>query len=116
MRFMFAKFKEDFIIEDLFNSQLDVGYGGRFIPVSFMAKYNRLDLLVIVFSETDQFNEYTDFADVASKYGNLNIIKYLSAQGVKFESDLAKLTPMEYAAENGHLEVLKWLHLNRSEG
>ena len=57
MRFMFAKFKED-IIEDLSinfkDKDYDDGYG--FIAVSFMAKYNRLDLLEIVFSDTDLFN------------------------------------------------------------
>ena len=74
---MLAEFKQD-IIKDFCVTQLDFDHFGSFIAVSFMPKYNRLDLLTIVFSETDQFNEYTDFANLASKYANLKAIKFLS--------------------------------------
>ena len=113
---MFANFK-DKLIEDLSMHEEDHVSNEWFISVSFMAKYNRLDLLEIVFSETDQFIDCSDFASLASINGNLNAIKFLSAQGAKFESDFTNdFSTVEYAAVNGHLDVLKWLHLNRSEG
>jgi hypothetical protein len=50
--------------------------------------------------------------DVASKYGNLGLLKYLHKARPKECSNRA----IDYAAHNGNLEIVKWLLLNRNEG
>ena len=115
MRFMFAKFRDE-IIKELLVNLYDENYGSC-ASASLTAKYNRIDLLEIILNETNQFNESTDLTNLASMYGYLDAIKFLSANGAKFESDLEdNCSAMELAAIYGHLDVLKWLHVNRSEG
>ena len=47
--------------------------------------------------------------DIAAYYGYLELLKN--------NNDLVFTeTAMDWAAENGHLKVIKWLHTNRSEG
>ena len=47
--------------------------------------------------------------DIAAFYGYLALIK--EKKYITFTFDA-----MNYAAKNGHLEVVKWLHFNRKEG
>ncbi len=61
-------------------------------------------LLAFIFSFNHGFN-----GDIAAKIG------YLS--GIVYSTNLTFTTyAMDFAAANGHLEVVKWLHNNRKEG
>eukprot|EP01133_Synstelium_polycarpum_P008362 gene8362-9822_t len=55
---------------------------------------------------------------MAAKHGRLDIVKRLSdlrnSDGLLVAR--ASTSAMDYAAANNHLEVLQWLHANRSEG
>ena len=67
MKFMFAKFKKQ-IIEFLKNEDIeDVDQGREHSAISFISKYNRLDLCEIVYSETDLFNEIDYSLALAAK-------------------------------------------------
>ena len=48
----------------------------------------------------------------ASKYGYLNIVKWLHHNTNRGCTEYA----MDYASRNGHLDVVIWLHQNRKEG
>ena len=76
-----------------------------------LARYNRLDLYEIVYLETDAFNGIDRVVDYASCYGNLEIVKYLTAIGASCST-----SAMDWAARNGYLDIVQWLHFNRSEG
>ena len=87
-------------------------YRGRYYEnelVALLAQYNRLDLLEILFKTTTIFNSIPSIIDIASKFGHLNIIKTL-------KNASASKMAIFYAAENGHLDIVKYLHFNRSEG
>ena len=99
MRFMFAKFKIE-IIDFLLHRDLKC-----------LATLNRLDLLEIIYAETDAFNGFFFVVDEAAFYGHLDIIKYLIGMGASCSAEA-----MDNAAFSGHLDVVKWLHYNRSEG
>jgi len=77
-----------------------------------------LDLNEIIEADDLQFiiikniiDEPRTLWNVASAYGQLNIIKWLHENRIEgsFES-------IDYAAEDGHLNVIKWLHENRNDG
>ena len=104
MSFMFAKFKKE-IIDYLFMFHSDIQ------NIVYLARYNRLDLFEIVYSETDAFNGIDQVVDYASLNGNLEIVRYLTAIGASCST-----YAMDYAARSGHLDIVQWLHLNRSEG
>ena len=104
MRFMFAKFKKE-IIDYLFMFHSDIQ------NIVYLARFNRLDLCEIVYLETDAFNGIDEVVNYASCFGNLEIVKYLTAIGASCST-----YAMDWAARNGHLDIVQWLHLNRSEG
>ena len=111
MKFMFAKFKDE-IIEFLITKDIkDEDDDRNYSLVVFISKYNRLDLCEIVYSKTDSFNEIVRSLKLAAEFGNLKVAKYLSKLNVSCADDA-----MDYASKNGHLDVVQWLHLNRSEG
>ncbi len=62
----------------------------------------------------------TEFSSlkVAVQKGNLHCVRYLLPQGHKPSKYLSffPFNLMDLAAENGHLEVVKWFHENRTEG
>jgi len=45
------------------------------------------------------------------KHGDLEMVQYCHRIHLEFTKDA-----MDLAAENGHLEIVKWLHENRTEG
>ena len=104
MRFMFAKFKKD-IIDYLFMFHSDIQ------NVVYLARFNRLDLCEIVYSETDSFNGIVHVVDHASFNGNLEIVKYLTAIDAS-----CSIYAMVFAAQCGHLDIVQWLHFNGTEG
>src|SRR5437016_230119 len=69
------------------------------------------DLLqyIVSFQHGHKYYKITG-GDLASKCGWLSLIKerYLFLSFTKYA--------MDFAASNGHLEVIKWLHQNRKEG
>ncbi len=58
--------------------------------------------------------EYNSFG-IAAEKGNLHCIRYLFSQGLK-PSKYYSFNLMNEAADNGHLEIVIWLHENRTEG
>ena len=54
------------------------------------------------------YDQYVN-GDIAASNGYLNLIK-------KKEYISFTINAMNFAAKNGHLEVVEWLHLNRKEG
>ena len=54
---------------------------------------------------------YNFSSELASKYGDLPVIKWLHNNNYPFTTNA-----MGWAANYGHLEVVKWLHENRKEG
>ena len=68
----------------------------------------RLDLLQILYNETDSFLNDDSVLDSA---GNIEIVKYLSNLGASCTTKA-----MDNAAFHGRLDIVKWLHVNRSEG
>ena len=65
--------------------------------------------LIVSFQHGHKYYEITD-GDLASNSGWLSLIKerYLFLSFTTYA--------MDYAAQNGHLETVKWLHQNRKEG
>ena len=111
MKFMFAKFKDE-IIEFLNIEYIEDEDEEHIYPsVSYISKYNRLDLCEIIYAETDSFNGIYDSLDLAAKFGNLDVAKYLTRMSV-----YCTYNAMDWAAIKGHLDVIQWLHSNRSEG
>ncbi len=84
------------------------------------------ELLDIIFMELDfssiekSRSLQSDYVKKCTEYitlyksvenGNLHCLKYLFSKG-----QCAKYSLMDMAAENGHLEIVIWLHENRKEG
>ena len=111
MKFMFAKFKNE-IVQFLLNEDIeDKEDGVKYHAVSYISKYNRLDLCEIVYSETELFNRIHDSLDLAAEFGNLEVVEFLTRKGVSCSTNA-----MDFGATNGHLHVIQWLHENRFEG
>ena len=72
---------------------------------------NRLDLVKIIYSETDAFLKIDKVLDDAASYGLIEYVIYLSEMGASCST-----SALNNAAESGHLDIVKWLHFNRSEG
>ena len=104
---MFAKFKEEII--DFLKGEEEIS-GICYKNVSFISKYNRIDLCEIVYSETEAFNGIDWSLDLAAEFGNLEVVKYLTRMGASCSK-----RAMDGAATNVHLDIIQWLHLNRSE-
>ena len=104
MEFLFQKFQNE-MISYLF--QFSYGYQN----IVSLARLNRPDLCEIVYSNTRKFNAIDMCVDEASSKGNLQVVQYLTLMGASCSSNA-----MNYAAQYGHLETVKWLHENRSEG
>jgi hypothetical protein len=69
-----------------------------------VAQTNKLELLKWAREEKRcKWNEWT--IEVAAKKGNLEMVKYCVANECPVDADTCA-----YAAENGHLEILKYLH------
>ena len=114
MRFMFAKFNK-IIIKELLSYYYPEGYDtfddDIHENIVYVAKFNRLDLCKIIYSNTKVFNGCNESINLAAESGNLEIIKYLTRMNVSCTSE-AK----DNASRSGHLEVLTWLYENRMEG
>ena len=54
----------------------------------------------------------TKAMDYASRFGHLEIVKFLHENRQEGYTENA----MDFASENGHLEIVKFLHENRQEG
>ena len=111
MKFMFAKFKNE-IIEFLKSDGIkDVDEGFNFFTVSYISKYNRLDLCEIVYAETDSFNGIDDSLALAAEFGHLKVVKYLTRMGVS-----GSIYAMDWAAYKGRLDVInnQFLRSSRS--
>ena len=104
---MFAKFKKE-IIDYLMNNYYYYCYQN----IVYLAHCNRLDLIEIIFSETDVFIGIDKVIDHASLInGNLEMVKYLTGMGASCSTNA-----MNWAAKRGHLDIVQWLHFNRLEG
>ena len=58
------------------------------------------------------YNQYIN-GDMAAFYGYLNLIKEKNKEKKYI---LFTKNAMDWAAQNGYLEIVKWLHFNRKEG
>jgi len=56
-------------------------------------------------------NKTKNSGDIAAKLGYLHIIKNPFPEELEYTTDA-----INWAAENGQLKVVKWLHENRTEG
>ena len=65
--------------------------------------------LIVSFQHGYKYYKITD-GDLASKYGWLSLIRE------RYLFLTFTFIAMNLAARNGHLEVVKWLHQNRTEG
>ena len=108
MKFLFNRFKTEMIEFLNTNVDDDFDYKHRICEV---AMHNRVDLLQIIYGETDVFLENVDVIYFAAKNGKLEAVRYLTEKGASCTVDA-----MDMASLNGHLEIVKYLHLNRSEG
>ena len=111
----------------------------NFMQIRHIVHHNRLDLLEIIYSNSDELLENHIALDVAIAIGNIRIVKYLFEKNASCSPDAACLAAkggylevimlldrsktncfgpnaMDYAAACGHIEVLKYLHENRTEG
>ena len=84
---------------------------GTVFKISEVAIFSRIDLLEIIYRETNVLVANVDFLDNAAGYGKLEVVKYLTESGAS-----CSVNVLDYAAMNGHLEIVKFLHFNRSEG
>ena len=84
-----------------------------FSPLNIIkvAIYNRCDLLEIFYRETNEFLENIKIIDCAAKFFVLNSVRFLTESGASCSTDA-----MYNASGIGDIEVVKYLHLNRSEG
>lgn len=72
-------------------------------------KEGNLDELIKIFSTLPKGN--TSILNDAAEYGHLNIVIYLSKQSFSCTT-----WAMDLAAKRGHLDIVEWLHNNRTEG
>ena len=79
--------------------------------ITNIAAFNRIDLLEIIYKETNVFLTHGVVLNEAAAKGSLEIVKFLTELGASCTSNA-----MDYASLFGSLEVVKYLHLNRSEG
>ena len=70
------------------------------------------DLPVIKWLHNNNYPFTTNAMDNAAYYGHLEVVKWLHEN----RKEGCTTNAMDFAAENGHLEVVKWLHENRKEG
>ena len=86
---------------------------GTVFKISEVAIFSRIDLLEIIYRETDNFNFLVnvEVIDEAACNGKLEVVKYLTESAAS-----CSVNVLDCAAMNGHLEMVKFLHLNRSEG
>ena len=80
------------------------------LNIIYYCENNRVDLLKIVYTNTDHFQDITEIFDKAASI-NLDMVKYLNSAGASCTSKA-----MDNAASNGKIQIVKWLHRNRSEG
>lgn len=64
------------------------------------------------FCKTSIYNFNIDNIDLASSYGHLDIVKFLTEKNI----GNATVEAMNIASRHGYLEVVKFLHYNRGEG
>lgn len=83
------------------------GFGD--IYFSLIAEANRLDLYKIIYSATNHFNKDSYPMEVAAKGEYWEMVKYLCDKGADSSSIVMDL------AASGKLEIVEWLHNNRSE-
>ena len=117
---IFMKFMVEMFLNDLIK-ELDVKIEDdqddyllpieSFSKIALLSKFNRLDLLELIYQKTPLFNENPDSLIIASKYGHLEIVQYLGGLNLACSS-----RAMDFAAYENHLDIVEWLHLNRSEG
>ena len=74
------------------------------------AHYNRLDILKLVSTYTNEIKLSQYYSVSAALCGNLEMIKYLSENGAPFSEQA-----IDNAAAYHQLDVVKWLNQNRSE-
>ena len=76
--------------------------------IQHLTEYSRLDLLKVVYSETNSFLGINCVLDEAKSF---EIIKYLTEMGASCST-----VAMDNAVRRRDFEIVKWLHLNRTEG
>ena len=79
--------------------------------IMIMVFNRRMDLLNIVYSESDVFLPHEQIMDQLASKDALDSIIYISEKGAK-----CSYRAIDNAAANGRLDIIKWLHQNRSEG
>ena len=106
MKLLITVFKSE-TIKFLLSNNSDYYYP----RITFLAIYQRFDLLEMLYKATDAFLDVESLFDQYPEYGKLESLKYLTEMGAKCST-----AAMDEAAESGHFDVVKWLHENRTEG
>lgn len=104
MEFIARNFKSDIISEMLSRELKDTHNGHKYQNIAYIAKFNRLDLLQILYQTTDEFTGITCVVDLASRYGNLEVVEYLIRMGAQCTCEA-----IDWSARNGLLEIVKFL-------
>ena len=89
---------------------LSTSENGR-INIYCLVCTQHMDFLKIVYSETDAFLDNPGLLDKIALLCTLDDVVYISELGAK-----CSFAAMDGAALVGKLEIVKYLHLNRSEG
>ncbi|KAL3657633.1 hypothetical protein V7S43_017436 [Phytophthora oleae] len=105
---------EDLLADDYEDGLVHAVHNGRLEAVKWLLSH------VTNFPKLKQYN----LMDVAAKLGYLDILQFFHGSTLSKErGGLRQIRlkgcsteAMDYAAANGHLEVVQWLHMNRSEG
>jgi hypothetical protein len=75
------------------------------------ARMNWIDILKYCHENIKPITQFRGVFDSAAESGNLDLVKYLNS----IES-ICSYRAMDWAAKCGRMEMLEWLHSNRSEG
>ena len=82
-----------------------IDYISKHRRVNYMAQFNRLDLLEILYNNTDQFKSLVVVIDIAAQHGFFDIVKFLIDVGADFNSNTALI-----AGKNEHLEIQEYIN------
>ena len=76
---------------------------------NYAAEKGRIDILQQVHEQEPLiFENYNDFATIASQYGHLNVLEFFKNNNIEFDV----YTCAKIAAEYGFLHIIQWLHQN----
>ena len=106
LKLLITVFKSETI--KLLSSKIEIN---DYTRITYIALFKRFDLLEMLYKATGAFLDVKSIFDQYSNHGKLDSLKYLTEIGAKCSTNA-----MDSAARDGHIEVVQWLHENRSEG